>query len=60
MYLIQIDADKCNGCGACVDACPAEYLAMGDDVAEVADGECLGCDSCTALCPEEAITLQEL
>lgn len=60
MYLITIDADKCTGCSSCVDACPAQYLEMVDDKAEIADGECMGCESCVAICPEEAIDMREL
>lgn len=60
MYLITIDTDKCDGCSACIDACPAEYLALVDGKAEVADGECMGCESCVSMCPSEAVNMQEL
>ena len=30
-FLITIDTDRCNGCGACVAACPAKVLAMITD-----------------------------
>ncbi len=29
-YYITIDMRQCNGCGKCVEACPAGVLAMGD------------------------------
>ncbi len=58
MYEITIDKEKCNGCGECVDICPAEVLEMKDEKSEVtAIEECLGCESCVETCPEEAITL---
>jgi len=58
MYEITIDAAKCNGCGECVDICPAEVLEMVDEKSSVANiDECLGCESCVETCPEEAITL---
>lgn len=30
-YFITIDTDKCTGCGTCVDLCPAEVLAVGEN-----------------------------
>ncbi len=27
-FFITIDTDKCNGCGDCVSACPAEVFAV--------------------------------
>ena len=30
-YFIAIDSDKCNGCKACVEVCPANVLEMITD-----------------------------
>ena len=30
-YFIRIDTDKCDGCGECVEVCPAGVLAVGED-----------------------------
>ena len=30
-YFITIDTDKCNGCGTCVSACPAEVFRVVDE-----------------------------
>jgi len=30
-YFITIDADKCDGCGKCADACPQNALEIGED-----------------------------
>ena len=30
-FFIAIDTDKCNGCGACVPACPGSVLDVGED-----------------------------
>lgn len=27
-YFIAIDSDKCNGCGKCVEVCPADVLEI--------------------------------
>jgi len=60
MYQLTIDKEKCNGCGECVDICPAEVLEMKDGKSEAVNiDECLGCESCVETCPESAITLTE-
>ena len=33
-YYIAIDTDRCDGCGRCVPACPAQVLAVGEDPAD--------------------------
>jgi ferredoxin len=30
-FFITIDTDACNGCGDCVEACPAGLLEVGED-----------------------------
>jgi len=30
-FFITIDTDKCNGCGDCVSACPAQIFAVADE-----------------------------
>ena len=52
---VSINADKCIGCGICVDECPQEALAV-DDVCAVDEGLCIDCGTCIDACPEEAIT----
>ncbi|MFH1707104.1 MAG: 4Fe-4S binding protein [Planctomycetota bacterium] len=53
--VVKIDADKCTGCGLCVDACPQEAIAV-KDVAEVDADKCVDCGVCIDECPQEAIT----
>ncbi len=61
MFLVTIDTEACAGCGQCVEACPAQILAMVDAKAEVAGdpAECLGCESCVVVCESGQITVQE-
>ena len=30
-FFIIIDTDKCDGCGKCIEACPANILEVGPD-----------------------------
>ena len=30
-WFLAIDTDKCDGCGKCVEACPANVLEVGED-----------------------------
>lgn len=61
MFKVEIDREKCEGCGECVDNCPGEVLEMVDDKASVANpDECLGCESCVSVCPSGAVTLEEV
>ncbi|HHY94155.1 MAG TPA: 4Fe-4S binding protein [Firmicutes bacterium] len=62
MYLVNVNADKCEGCGKCVENCPAVILVLKDGKVEVTGGpdDCMGCLSCEAVCETEAIKVQEL
>ncbi|MCL5290822.1 MAG: indolepyruvate ferredoxin oxidoreductase subunit alpha [Bacillota bacterium] len=62
MFMVSINPDKCEGCGSCVDPCPAKILGMSDDKAEVTGdaAECMGCETCVEICPSGAFTLMEL
>jgi len=56
----KVDAEKCSGCGSCVDACPTEAISMNDDDIAVVDlDECTDCEACVDECPEEAIEMEE-
>ena len=30
-YFITVDTDLCDGCGKCVEACPAKVMEVGED-----------------------------
>lgn len=52
-----IEADECIACGACVDACPAGVLELGDTAAQIKDEDaCVACGACQEACPAGAIT----
>jgi nitroreductase/NAD-dependent dihydropyrimidine dehydrogenase PreA subunit len=53
-----IDAEKCTGCGLCVEICPADTLSMLNGKAVVTGDISLSCGHCAAVCPVEAITVR--
>lgn len=58
--IIQIDEEKCNGCGACATACHEEAIAMIDGKARLMrDDYCDGLGDCLPTCPTGAITFVE-
>lgn len=57
---VSVDADKCVGCGECVDVCPVEVYELNDGKSvPVHDDECLGCESCVEVCEANAIVVEE-
>ena len=50
--IIEIDQDKCNGCGACAAACHEGAIAMVDGKARLMrDDYCDGLGDCLTTCP---------
>jgi ferredoxin len=58
--IINIDEDKCNGCGLCIPNCPEGALQIIDKKARlVSDLFCDGLGACIGHCPQGAITIEE-
>ena len=58
--IIQIDEEKCNGCGACASACHEGAIGMVNGKAKLLrDDYCDGLGDCLPACPTGAITFTE-
>jgi len=58
--IINIDEEKCNGCGLCIPNCPEGALQIIDGKARlISDLFCDGLGACIGYCPEGAITIEE-
>lgn len=56
---LRKNGTACTGCGACVNACPADAIGYGEDletdgsiVAQIDPVKCVGCDRCKEVCPQ--------
>lgn len=58
--VIQIDEEKCVGCGLCVNACHEGAIGMVDGKAKLLrDDYCDGLGNCLPVCPTNAISFEE-
>ncbi len=52
----------CNGCGACVAACPNKIVALSEDrlpVLDFSQGGCTFCGDCARSCPTGALQFEQ-
>jgi len=63
-FQASVDAERCSGCGTCLERCLFGALSLregeGGPVSTVDPQRCMGCGLCTVTCPEEAITMVEV
>ena len=61
MYVSEVDASKCTGCGLCVDVCPysAREIDPVQKIARVHPFLCDSCGACVVACPSSAAYLRD-
>ena len=58
--IIQIDDEKCDGCGLCASACTEGAIQIRDGKAKlVSEIYCDGLGACLGECPQGALTITE-
>jgi 2-oxoglutarate ferredoxin oxidoreductase subunit delta len=65
MARIEIDINRCKGCGLCTIACPRSLIVLSDTLNAhgftpaviTCQEECTGCTLCAEICPDVAITV---
>jgi NAD-dependent dihydropyrimidine dehydrogenase PreA subunit len=60
--MIQIDENKCLGCGSCLDACDYGALELAKisksyEIVVSNGTECTSCECCVDMCPNIALSL---
>ncbi len=69
---VQIDKERCKGCGLCIDFCPRDSISLSEELnlkgyyvaafsTSSDDGAgCNGCGTCALMCPDVAIEVNKL
>jgi MinD superfamily P-loop ATPase len=58
--IVNIDEEKCNGCGACIISCTEGALQIIDGkVRLISEKYCDGLGACLGECPQGAITIED-
>lgn len=56
---LQLDAEKCKGCGMCTDVCPHGVFTINAEKAMITDRDaCMECGACEKNCPFGAIEVK--
>ena len=56
---VDVDTDRCIGCGSCADKCTFGAIKIRNGKAEVNALLCEGCSLCEYICPAGALKLEE-
>jgi ferredoxin len=56
---LELDGQKCIGCGMCLQVCPHAVLVMANGRVHIRDRDaCMECGACAMNCPSQAISVQ--
>ena len=55
---LELDTDKCTGCGRCLEVCPHGVFEIESNKAKIIDNDaCMECGACAMNCPFDAISV---
>lgn len=58
---LEVDPNRCIGCGSCVRACPSRLISIEnleeERVVKFSAGRCIYCGRCAQVCPEKAVKI---
>ncbi|NLO98409.1 MAG: nitroreductase [Peptococcaceae bacterium] len=57
--MMLVDAEKCTGCGKCVEDCFPRDIEITGNKARIKNISCLKCGHCIAICPANAVYSDE-
>ena len=60
IYLVYVDADRCDGCEECAIYCPVDVFDMFHKASAARPRNCLGCRTCETICRTDAIIITEI
>jgi len=53
---LELDQDRCIGCGRCLEVCPHQVFQLEAKLARIDDRDaCMECGACAGNCPVRAI-----
>ena len=56
---LQLDENKCTGCGMCLEVCPHDVFKMNSSHAVIQNRDaCMECGACSRNCPVDAISVE--
>lgn len=56
---LQMNAEKCKGCGMCLEVCPHNVFKMNGKTAVIVHRDaCMECGACSRNCPAGAVYVQ--
>jgi len=54
----KVKRRRCEGCGDCINHCPATAISLSEAKAGIDGKRCIGCGECISICPNGAIQIQ--
>lgn len=56
---LQLDENKCTGCGMCLDVCPHGVFRINSKRVSIKNRDaCMECGACSQNCPANAISVE--